>query len=104
MRIETKSESTGCSVTSELVACETFSDTWRSSVDGQPCRTASVSAGGEFHCVKADLGALQGRVTLDHQTYIAQGWTIVLSSKDTTFTNDHSGHGMTVSDQSVTPF
>lgn len=101
VRIETKSGSTGCSINRELVACQTSSDNWRS--DGRLYHTASVSSGGEFHWVDADLGELQGHVTLDYQTYSAQGWTIVATSGGTKFTNDHSGHGMSVSDQKVTP-
>jgi hypothetical protein len=63
-----------------------------------------VSADGDFHWVNADLGALEGRVTLDYQTYSASGWTIAATSDGTTFTNVSSGHGMSVSDQDVQPF
>jgi hypothetical protein len=44
--------------------------------------------------------------TLDYgQTYHINGWTILPSGDGITFTNDGTGHGMTVgSDQSVNPF
>ncbi len=103
VRVDTMSGATGCSITTELVACQTSSDNWRNA-DGRVYHTVSVSAGGEFHWVDADLGELQGRVPLGDQTYSAQGWTIVASPQDTKFTNDPSGHGMSVSDQRVTAF
>ncbi|CNJ67266.1 LpqJ protein [Mycobacterium tuberculosis] len=54
--------------------------------------------------MEADLGALDGRIMLNDQTYTAQGWTIVPAADGTTFTNGGSGHGMSVSDQSVRSF
>jgi hypothetical protein len=63
-----------------------------------------VSADGDFHWVNAHLGALEGRVTLDYQTYSASGWTIAATSDGTTFTNVRTGHSMSVSDQDVQPF
>jgi hypothetical protein len=104
VRVETNSGSTGCSINSELVACQTSANNWPANPGGQHYHTVSVNATGEFHWVEADLGALDGRVTLDKQTYSAQGWTIVVTSDTTTFTNGNSGHGMSVSDQSVRPF
>ena len=103
VRVETKSRSIGCSITAELVACQTFSGSWRDT-NGQHHHTASVSADGEFYWVDADLGALQGRVPLDYRAYSAQSWTIVAGPAETKFVNDRGGHGMTVSDQRVTPF
>jgi hypothetical protein len=104
VRVETKSGSVRCSVTSELVACQTSATNWPPKPDGRPFRTVSVNRDGEFNWVNADLGALEGRVTLDHQTYSAQGWTISVSQDRTTFTNDRTSHGMAVSDQHVEPF
>ena len=49
-------------------------------------------------------GTLEGRITMDDQTYRAQGWTISATSGQTTFTNDRSGHGMVVSTAEVQPF
>jgi hypothetical protein len=104
VRVETMSGSAGCSITAELVACQNFAGDWTSSSAGQQYPAASVSADGDFHWVQADLGALEGRVRLGYQTYDAVGWTIAASPAVTTFTNDHNGRGMSVSDQDVQPF
>ena len=107
VRVEINSGSTGCSINSELVACQTSANNWpakANGANGQHFHTASVNAAGEFHWVEADLGALEGRITLNNQTYSARGWTIVATSDGTTFTNGSSGHGMSVSDQSVRSF
>ncbi len=103
VRVETNSGSTGCSINTEIVACQTSANNWPTDPSGQHFHTASVTSAGEFHWAQADLGALEGRVTLDTQTYTAQGWTIAVTSTGTTFTNA-TGHGMSVSDQSVKPF
>jgi hypothetical protein len=86
------------------VACQTTADNWPGRPNGQHFHTASVSADGDFHWVNAHLGALEGRVTLDYQTYSASGWTIAATSDGTTFTNVRTGHSMSVSDQDVQPF
>ncbi|QZA07515.1 hypothetical protein K3U94_21740 [Mycolicibacter heraklionensis] len=104
VRVETISGSTGCSIASELVACQTSADNWPNKPDGRPFHTVSVNANGQFNWVDADLGALAGRVALESQTYSAQGWTIIASPVGTTFTNDRTGHGMSVTDQAVRPF
>jgi len=104
VRIETKSGAVSCSITTELVACRTAANNWPNDSNGRPNHVASVNANGEFHWLQADLGLLEGKVRLDYQTYSAQGWTIVASPDRTKFANDRTGHGMTVSVQSVTPF
>ncbi len=103
VRIETLSKSVGCSITAELIACQRFSGVWHDA-SGRVQHTVSVSTGGEMHWVEADLGELQGRVSLGFHTYGAQGWTIVAQPADNRFVNDHSGHGMTVDAERVTPF
>ncbi|WP_142274532.1 hypothetical protein [Mycobacterium scrofulaceum] len=104
VRVETKSGSIGCSVNTELVACQTAANNWPTTQGGRHYHAVSVTSDGRLHWVEADLGALEGRVTLDFQSYTAQGWTIVATPDNTKFTNDRSGHGMSVSDQSVAPF
>src|ERR1700721_3022596 len=104
VRVDTKSGSTGCSITRELVACQTSADNWPMTPGGQHYHTVSVTSDGQLNWVEADLGALEGRVALDYLTYSAQGWTIVASSDNTRFTNDGSGHGMSVSTARVTSF
>jgi hypothetical protein len=104
VRVETKSGSTGCSINTELVACQTAANNWPTTPGGQHYHTVSVTANGQLHWVEADLGVLEGHVTPDFQTYSARGWTIVATPDATKFTNDRSGHGMSVSDRSVTSF
>ena len=104
VRVETRSGSPRCSVTREVVACQTLADDGPSDPQGGRFHTASVGADGEFRWFRADLGALAGRVTMDYQTYTAPGWTIVATPEAVTFTTDSSGHGMSVSDHDVTPF
>jgi hypothetical protein len=43
-------------------------------------------------------------VTLDYQTYEAQGWTIAAEEAGTRFTNDSTGHGMFVRVEGVESF
>lgn len=104
VRVETKSGSIRCSIIPELVACQTSAGNWLRRSDGRAFHVASISADGELVFADADLGELQGRVTLDAHTYSAQGWTIVAASDGMTFSNDRTGRGMTVTDQTAEPF
>ncbi|OBB67849.1 hypothetical protein A5758_10675 [Mycobacterium sp. 852014-50255_SCH5639931] len=87
-----------------LVACETSSHSWPPRSDGRPFHTVSVTADGELQFVDADLGALEGKIALSPRTYWTQGWTIAATADAITFTNDHTGHGMRVSEQKVQSF
>jgi hypothetical protein len=104
VRVETKSGLTRCSLAAELVACQTSADNWPRGEDGQPFHVASVTSDGQFQWVKADLGALEGIVTMEYETYGAQGWTIIATADGTKFTNDRNGHGMSVSTEAVQRF
>ncbi len=104
VRVELPSGSTRCSITTDLVACQTSADQWPAKPDGRPFHAASIYANGEFNWVVADLGALEGRIPLNYQTYSAQGWTIEATPDGTKYTNDLTRHGMSVSDQRVMPF
>ncbi|WP_142393446.1 MULTISPECIES: hypothetical protein [unclassified Mycobacterium] len=103
VRVTTASNAIGCSISAELVACQTSADRWPPRASGQPFHTVSVSADGKFQFVDADLGALAGKVELGPGTYEAQGWTVTATVDTVTFTNDRTGHGMQVSTQSVQP-
>jgi hypothetical protein len=104
IRVESKSGLVRCSFNAELVACQTSADNWARGADGQPFHVASVTSDGHFQWVKADLGALEGIVTMEHQTYGAEGWTIIATADGTKFTNDRTGHGMSVSGEAAEPF
>lgn len=104
VRVTTASSAIGCSVAAALVACQTSSDGWPARSDGTPFHAVSVTAEGEFQFVDADLGALAGKVALSTRTYWAQGWTVAAEDDAISFTNDRSGHGMSVSERKVQPF
>ena len=100
--IETKSGKTRCQISADTVGCESdFSDA--PVVDGQPATGVEVSATGSNRWVLGNLGAMP-TTTIDYATYSAVGWTIVADSTGTTFTNDATGHGMSVSTDRVNFF
>jgi hypothetical protein len=100
--IETKSGRTRCQISSEAVGCE--AQFTNSPVqDGVPANGVNVSADGHIKWLVGNLGDIPA-VTLDYQTYRAQGWTIAASSSGTRFSNDGTGHGMFVSIESVEAF
>src|SRR6185312_14350838 len=70
---------------------------------------AIVTGSGQFRWRTANLGmAPPGQPDtplIAGRTYHMQGWTILPTSDDVTFTNDETGHGMVIgSDYSVRPF
>lgn len=100
--IETKSGKTRCQISSDAVGCEApFIDP--PMVDGTPANGVRTTDNGEISWVVGNLGAMPV-VTLDYRVYHAVGWTIEASSTGTRFTNDSTGHGMTVSIESVQAF
>jgi hypothetical protein len=103
-RVTTASQTIGCSINVELVACETSSKNWPSRGNGQPFHTVSFSADGAFQFVDADLGALAGKRELQPGAYEAQGWSVAATKDTLIFTNDRTGKGMQVSTQGARPF
>jgi hypothetical protein len=70
---------------------------------------AFVTASGHFSYRSANIGTGGDHAPYDTlvpgQTYHIQGWTVVAADDGIRFTNDDTGHGMTVgADQSVEPF
>jgi hypothetical protein len=104
VRITLALQTIGCSISAELVACETSSKNWQPRGNGQPFHTVSVSADGTFQFVDADLGALSGKTELQPGAYEAQGWSVAATEDTFVFTNDRTGHGMRVSTQAAQPF
>jgi hypothetical protein len=49
VRVETKSGSTGCSINTELVACQPAANNWPTTPGGQHYHTVSVTANGQLH-------------------------------------------------------
>jgi hypothetical protein len=93
--IETKSGKTRCQISRAEVGCESeFANP--PIQDGTPANGVNVTADGAMRWIVGNLGDIPA-VTLDYQTYRAQGWTIAATSNGTRFTNDRTGHGMFVS-------
>ncbi|KUI22007.1 hypothetical protein AU195_06810 [Mycobacterium sp. IS-1496] len=73
-------------------------------LSGLPATGISVTARGDWEWLVRDPGDPDFE-TLDYRTtYRALGWTVASASDGTTFTNDATGHGMTVSVEGFTPF
>jgi hypothetical protein len=94
--IETKSGKTRCVISSDEVDCEArFTNS--PIIDGEHADGIKVTRSGGSQWMLGNLGRLEGKYTLDYQSYHALGWTIVADSSGTTFTNNQTHHGMFVS-------
>ncbi|MDT5243645.1 MAG: hypothetical protein QOD36_1021 [Mycobacterium sp.] len=93
--VETKSGKTRCQLNEEEVGCEAqFTNS--PVLDGGHANGVRLTANGELSWLVGNLGDIPV-VTLDYGTYSAVGWTIDAGEEGTRFTNDRTGHGMTVS-------
>jgi hypothetical protein len=100
--IETKSGKTRCQLNEEEVGCEAqFTNS--PVLDGGHANGVRLTANGEISWLIGNLGDIPV-VTLDYRTYSAVGWTIDAGEDGTRFTNDSTGHGMTVSIDGVQAF
>lgn len=100
--IETKSGLTRCQISTDSVGCESqFTNS--PTVDGAPANGVEVTADGIMRWILGNLGAIP-TTTIDYATYHALGWTIDASSSGTRFTNDSTGHGMSVSTEGAQAF
>ncbi len=100
--IETKSGKTRCQISAEKVSCES-EFTASPSVEGQPANGVEVTADGGNRWVLGNLGAIP-TTGIDYATYHALGWTIEADATGTRFTNDVTGHGMSVNTEGATFF
>jgi hypothetical protein len=76
---------------------------------GQHWDVASVTSAGEFKWAEGNIPGtpevMANDVVLNYgQTSHLNGWTIVPNEDGTRFTNDSTGHGMSVSVNNVSPF
>ncbi len=72
---------------------------------GWPSKVAFVSSSGEFKWTAgSSLGGDQPQALAAGQTYHWIGWTVATTNTDMTFTNDATGHGMTVNGATATAF
>jgi hypothetical protein len=100
--IETKSGLTRCQINKDSVGCEApFTNS--PIQDGEHANGVHITSGGNVQWIMGNLGAIP-TVTIDYQTYDAQGWTIVASKDGTRFQNNGTGHGMFVSIDKVSAF
>jgi hypothetical protein len=100
--IETKSGMTRCQINKDSVGCEApFTNSPMQ--DGEHANGVNITAGGSVQWVLGNLGAIP-TVTIDYNTYNAQGWTIIATAEGTRFTNNRTGHGMFVSIEKVNTF
>lgn len=100
--IETKSGQTRCQINKDSVGCEApFTNSPMQ--DGEHTNGVHVTSAGKVNWILGNLGDIP-TVTIDYQTYDAQGWTIVASKDGTRFSNNGTGHGMFVSVDKVNTF
>lgn len=100
--IETKSGKTRCQISTRRVDCEAqFTNTPLK--DGEHVNGVSVSSDGTVQWVLGNLGDIPV-VTIDYQSYQAQGWNIKADVDGTRFTNERTGHGMFVSIDTIETF
>lgn len=100
--IETKSGLTRCQISADSVGCESqFTNS--PVIDGAPANGVEVTPDGTMRWILGNLGAIP-TTTIDYATYHAVGWTIDASTGGTRFTNDSTGHGMSVSTEGVSAF
>jgi hypothetical protein len=124
--VRTQSGNTRCEVGSGSVTCQYLPGFSQAPVDpplncppppgtylrctsGHHWDLATVTSGGAFHWDDGNIPgtpqATANDVVLNYgQTFHIQGWTIVPSEDGTRFTNDSTGHGMSVSIDNVSPF
>jgi hypothetical protein len=100
--LETKSGKTRCQLSTAEVGCEAqFTNS--PVLDGTHANGVRLTANGEVSWLVGNLGDIPV-VTLDYRKYSAVGWTIDAGEDGTRFTNDSTGHGMTVSIDGVQAF
>jgi hypothetical protein len=100
--IATKSGLTRCQIDNDSVGCEAqFTNSPMQ--DGERANGVNITASGDVQWVLGNLGDIP-TVTIDYQTYKADGWTIAATESGTRFTNEHTGHGMFVSVEKVDTF
>lgn len=102
--VQTRSGKTACSVRADSVACYVQFVVPTPIRSGMPANIVGVRSNGLVEWAIGDPGQLHFGAMSYGTTYQALGWTITSTSDDTTFTNDVTGHGMTVSVENVRAF
>jgi hypothetical protein len=94
--VQTQSGKTTCQVDSEFVACAAAFEVPTPLAYGQPSNVVTVRPSGALSWTLGDTGPVSPTTLIYGTTYSANGWTINPTNMGTTFTNDATGHGMTV--------
>ncbi|OHU51582.1 hypothetical protein BKG82_22925 [Mycobacteroides chelonae] len=102
--VQTRSGKTACSVRADSVACYVQFVIPTPIRSGMPANIVGVRSNGLVEWAIGDPGQLHFGAMSYGTTYHALGWTITPTSDETTFTNDATGHGMTVSVENVRVF
>lgn len=105
VHVRTASGQTVCAMTAGDVQCNVhFTRQLGPSSNGMPASGVGVTSRGAWQWLYGDPGN-PDYVTMTYGTvYRAIGWTITPTSEGTTFMNDATGHGMTVSVDGFSPF
>lgn len=102
--VRTRSGKTVCQVTAGVIECNVAFIVRTPTRNGLPATGVAVSAGGGWDWLFGDPGDPDYETMSYGTVYRALGWTITPTSDGTTFTNDATGHGMTVSVEGVRTF
>jgi len=105
VHVRTVSGRTVCAMTAGDVQCNVhFTRQLGPSYNGMPASGVGVTSRGAWQWLFGDPGDPE-YVTMTYGTvYRALGWTVTPTSEGTTFMNDATGHGMTVSVDGFSPF
>jgi hypothetical protein len=105
VHVRTVSGRTVCAMTAGDVGCNVhFNKPLGPNDNGMPSSGVGITARGAFQWLYGDPGD-PDYVTMAYGTvYSAIGWTITPTSDGTTFVNDATGHGMTVTVEGVSTF
>lgn len=102
--VKTISGKTVCQVTAGNVACNVDFTRATPTVNGMPASGIEVTSRGAWQWLFGDPGNPDYNTLSYGETYRAIGWTITPTTGDTTFMNDATGHGMTVSVEGFSTF
>ncbi|AJA43339.1 hypothetical protein VC60_gp38 [Mycobacterium phage Sbash] len=102
--VRTRSGKTVCQMSAGDVRCNVDFLRPTPILNGLPATGVMTTARGSWQWLVGDPGDPEYQILGYGTTYRALGWTITPTSEGTTFINDATGHGMTVSVEGFTPF
>jgi hypothetical protein len=103
--VKSRSGKTVCHVSAGQVECNVAFTVPTPTFDyGRPATGVAVTARGDWQWLVGDPGDPDYETLMYDTVYRALGWTITPTSEGTTFMNDATGRGMTVSVEGFQPF